>query len=307
MVFQNNISIMRDNQCRIMEEFMGLSFYEKKKKSKKLWILLLALVIAALGTACWMFKVKKEEREQAARKKQEERTVRITIPEGYTAELAAKKFEQNDVCKAEDFLKAADDIDSYSYEWLKSVPEKAQVSYKLQGFLFPDTYEVYKHTDAKKIVAMMLDNFNTKWEQLSKENKTGLTPYEIVTLASVVEREAKVDAEYAKISGVIYNRLDKKMKLQIDATVLYPLTKGKYNKKRTLYKDLEVDSPYNTYKNQGLPEGPICNPGINALKAAVSPQKHSYLYYHTDKTGKGTHIFSETFSQHEESLKNQAK
>ena len=116
-----------------------------------------------------------------------------------------------------------------------------------------------------------------------------------------------MDAEYAKISGVIYNRLDKKMKLQIDATVLYPLTKGKYNKKRTLYKDLEVDSPYNTYKNQGLPEGPICNPGINALKAAVSPQKHSYLYYHTDKTGKGTHIFSETFSQHEESLKNQAK
>ena len=157
---------------------------------------------------------------------------------------------------------------------------------------------------------MMLNNFNTKWEQISKENKTGLTPYEIVTLASVVEREAKVDAEYAKISGVIYNRLDKKMKLQIDATVLYPLTKGKYkkyNKKRTLYKDLEVDSPYNTYKNQGLPAGPICNPGINALKAAVSPQKHSYLYYHTDKTGKGTHIFSETFSQHEESLKNQAK
>ena len=115
-----------------------------------------------------------------------------------------------------------------------------------------------------------------------------------------------MDAEYAKISGVIYNRLDKKMKLQIDATVLYPLTRED-RKKRTLYKDLEVDSPYNTYKNQGLPAGPICNPGINALKAAVSPQKHSYLYYHTDKTGKGSHIFSETFSQHEESLKNQAK
>lgn len=210
MVFQNNISIMRDNQCRIMEEFMGLSFYEKKKKSKKLWTLLLVLVIAALGAACWMFKVKQEERELAARKKQEERTVRIMIPEGYTVELAAKKFEQKDICKAEDFLKAAGDLDGYSYEWLESVPKKAQVNYKLQGFLFPDTYEVYKHTDAKKIVAMMLNNFNTKWEQISKENKTGLTPYEIVTLASVVEREAKVDVEYAKISGVIYNRLDKK-------------------------------------------------------------------------------------------------
>ena len=112
-----------------MEEFMGLSFYEKKKKSKKLWTLLLVLVIAALGAACWMFKVK-----------QEERTVRITIPEGYTAELAAKKFEQKDICKAEDFLKAAGDLDGYSYEWLESVPKKAQVSYKLQGFLFPDTY-----------------------------------------------------------------------------------------------------------------------------------------------------------------------
>lgn len=125
MVFQNNISIMRDNQCRIMEEFMGLSFYEKKKKSKKLWTLLLVLVIAALGAACWMFKVKQEERELAARKKQEERTVRITIPEGYTAELAAKKFEQKDICKAEDFLKAAGDLDGYSYEWLESVPKKA--------------------------------------------------------------------------------------------------------------------------------------------------------------------------------------
>lgn len=307
MAFQNNISIMRDNQCRIMEEFMGLSFYEKKKKSKKLWIFLLVLVIAVLGAACWMFKVKKEEREQAVRKKQEERTVRVTIPEGYTAELAAKKFEEKDVCRAEDFLKAANDLDRYSYEWLDSVPTNDQVTYKLQGFLFPDTYEVYKNTDAKKIVAMMLNNFNAKWVQISKDSKSSLTPYEIVTLASVVEREAKVDNEYSKIAGVIYNRLDKKMKLQIDATVLYPLTKGKYNKKRTLYKDLEVDSPYNTYKYEGLPAGPICNPGSNALKAAVSPQKHSYLYYHTDKTGKGTHIFSETFSQHEESLKNQAK
>ena len=96
---------------------MGLSFYEKKKKSKKLWTLLLVLVIAALGAACWMFKVKQEERELAARKKQEERTVRITIPEGYTAELA-NKFEQKDICKAEDFLKAAGDLDGYSYEWL---------------------------------------------------------------------------------------------------------------------------------------------------------------------------------------------
>nr|WP_137329714.1 endolytic transglycosylase MltG [uncultured Anaerostipes sp.] len=290
-----------------MEEFMGLSFYKKKKKKKKLWIFLLILVIAVLGAACWMFKVKKEEREQAAAKKREERTVRVTIPEGYTAELVAQKLEKQDVCKAEDFLKAANDLDGYSYDWIKSIPEKAKTNYKLQGFLFPDTYEVYKHTDAKKIVGMMLNNFNTKWEQISKDGKNSLTPYEIVTLASVVEREAKVDSEYAKISGVIYNRLDKKMKLQIDATVLYPLTGGKYNKKRTLYKDLEVDSPYNTYKYQGLPAGPICNPGANALRAAVSPQKNSYLYYHTDKTGEGTHIFSETFSQHQKSLENQSK
>ena len=285
----------------------GVKFLRKEKEIKK--TMDFAAGSGHCCTGCGLLDVQSETRRAGTGR--EKKTGRADgqdhDTEGYTAELAAKKFEQKDICKAEDFLKAAGDLDGYSYEWLESVPKKAQVSYKLQGFLFPDTYEVYKHTDAKKIVAMMLNNFNTKWEQISKENKTGLTPYEIVTLASVVEREAKVDAEYAKISGVIYNRLDKKMKLQIDATVLYPLTKGKYNKKRTLYKDLEVDSPYNTYKNQGLPAGPICNPGINALKAAVSPQKHSYLYYHTDKTGKGTHIFSETFSQHEESLKNQAK
>lgn len=307
MAFQNNISIMRDNECRIMEEFMGLSFYKKKKKSKKIWIFLLVLVIIILGAACWIFKVKQEERERAAVKKQQERTVRVTIPEGYTVELAAQRLEDKNVCKAEEFLKAANDLSGYSYEWLDSIPKKAKITYKLQGFLFPDTYEVYKNTDAEKIVSMMLKNFDSKWKQISKDSKSKLTVYELVTLASVVEREAKVDTEYAKISGVIYNRLDKKMRLQVDATVLYPLTGGKYNKKRTLYKDLEVDSPYNTYKYQGLPEGPICNPGINALKAAVDPQKHSYLYYHTDESGKGTHIFSETFSQHEKSLKNQAK
>ena len=128
--------------------------------------------------------------------------------------------------------------------------------------------------------------------------------YELLTLASIVEREAKIDNERAKIAGVFMNRLKIDMPLQACATVIYAKSEGAYDMDVVLYTDLEVDSPYNTYKNSGLPAGPICNPGIKAIEATINPESHSYLYYHTDETKKdGSHIFTETYQEHSQTQK----
>ena len=122
---------------------------------------------------------------------------------------------------------------------------------------------------------------------------------EAINRAALIEREAKLDSERTMISGVIDNRLKIGMLLQIDASVVYVISDGLYDVDRVLYKHLEVDSPYNTYKYTGLPAGPICNAGIKSIEAAMTPKEHKYLYYHTDtEKNDGSHIFSETFAQH---------
>ena len=131
----------------------------------------------------------------------------------------------------------------------------------------------------------------------------GRSVYETVTLASLVEREAKLDSERATIAGVIENRLADGMRLQIDAAVIYAISDGLYDVDRVLYRDLEVDSPYNVYRNYGLPVGPICSPGLSSLEAAMNPEEHSYMYYHTDEAkGDGSHIFTESFSEHKDTM-----
>ena len=117
-------------------------------------------------------------------------------------------------------------------------------------------------------------------------------------MASIVEREAKVAEERATIAGVINNRLDIDMPLQMCPTVLYPLTDGMYDQSQVIYEDLEIESPYNTYKYSGLPEGPICNPGLACIEAVLYPEEHTYYYYHVGDEEAGTHIFTETYQEH---------
>ncbi|MBQ9972688.1 MAG: endolytic transglycosylase MltG, partial [Firmicutes bacterium] len=145
----------------------------------------------------------------------------------------------------------------------------------------------------------LLAEFQAQYSKVVDMLPDGMTMSEAITIASLVEREAKLDSERDTISGVIQNRLDIDMILQIDASVVYAISDGLYDVERVLYKDLEVDSPYNTYKYKGLPVGPICNPGIESIRAAMNPEDHKYLYYHTDtEKNDGSHIFSETYSQH---------
>lgn len=222
----------------------------------------------------------------------------LTVPEGYSVEQIAARVAEQGICSEEDFLSAVSS-GQYSYDFLDAVPAEAEVTYRLQGFLFPATYNIYEDTTAQSLVEMMLEKFYEVYSPLTvMAEETGYNTYEIITMASIVEREAKLEEERPTIAGVIYNRLNINMALQMCPTVLYPLTSGRYDVSEVTYADLEIDSPYNTYKNTGLPVGPICNPGESSIRAVISPESHSYLYYHTSDAGDGSHIFTETYDEH---------
>lgn len=199
---------------------------------------------------------------------------KVTFPEGYTVEDIAKKLEESKVCTKDEFLKVVKEYPLPSY-----IKPNNERKYELEGFLFPDTYAIPKGTTPKQIIEMMLNRFEGVINEIQSELGIIIPKEEYekyVIVASMVEKEARDDSERAEIASVIYNRLQKGMPLQIDATVLYALGE---HKDTVLYKDLKVDSPYNTYKIKGLPVGPICNPGKPSLLAAIKPAKTDYIYY----------------------------
>lgn len=227
-----------------------------------------------------------------------EETVKITFPEGYSIEQMANLLEEKQIVSREEFISALSE--EYDYEFINNIPN-SEYKYKLQGFLFPATYEFKKSVTGYDVVNKMLEIFEKRYNQLTTDYSN---VFDIVTKASVIEKEAKLDNERYIISGVISNRIDKEMLLQIDACVLYPLTDGLYNKGSLSFSDLEIDSLYNTYKYKGLPVGPICNPGIESLKAALNPESNEWLYYHTDEEkNDGSHIFTKTFEEHKNTMK----
>jgi UPF0755 protein len=165
----------------------------------------------------------------------------------------------------------------------------------LEGYLFADGIDIFEHSSAEEAIKILYKAFKDYYTDSLKlrESEIGFTTHEILTLASIIEGETDIDEEMPRISGVYHNRLKRRMKLQADPTIQY-LIPGKW--RRVLFKDLEIDSPYNTYKYAGLPPGPINNPGNNAILAALYPEESNYLYFVAD--GKGGHKFSRTFNEH---------
>ena len=165
----------------------------------------------------------------------------------------------------------------------------------LEGYLFPDTYEIKKGASLEEIIKKMLDNFNKKLtSELQEEiENQGKTILEIVTMASLLEKEVKTTIDKEIVSGILWKRRNHNIPLQVDATIIY-ITKKQTTK--IPKKDLEIDSPYNTYKYKGLPFGPICNPGMESILAAIYPQDSQYLYYLS--TPEGETIFSKTLEEH---------
>lgn len=219
-------------------------------------------------------------------------TVRVTLPEGFTVRQIAKRLAKNALCDETTF-----------YKLVTEQGDTLKASFKptanLEGYLFPDTYRFPLGETETEIAQRMIGGFDSVFaERYADEiQRSGKTLSELVIVASMVEREARTAEDRPLIAGVIYNRIQRKMRLQIDATVQY--ARGEH-KQRLLYKDLEVESPYNTYRVAGLPPGPICCPGADSLKAALHPAEHDFLFYVARSDG--SHVFGRTLADHNRNI-----
>ncbi len=225
-------------------------------------------------------------------------TVSVSIPEGLTKSKVAKLLEESGICSAEDFMLAVCD---------RGLLAKYQIPAEtFEGFLFPETYFFTPGMAAEDVLRKMVDTFFEKARGIP--GLLGGTPEEIYTrviLASVVEREYQVAEEAPLISSVFINRVNNGIGLESCATVEYIITEvqGKPHPERIFYSDLEIDSPYNTYKYRGLPPGPISNPGTVALNASANPAGTDYFYFVKKDPRGGSHNFSKTLSEHNRASK----
>lgn len=235
--------------------------------------------------------------------------VTLTIIEGKTIENMATQLKNSGfVDNTKTFYELANDLDEYTedYSFLSGITNASERKYALEGYLFPDTYEVYTSASANSIIRKQLTRFReiftTEYEK--RASKLGMTMDEVIILASVIEKEAKT-SDFAKVSAVFHNRLKKNMALQSCATVQY--AKG-ITRLNLTDEDTSYDSPYNTYLNKGLPVGPICAPGKKAIEAALWPDetylKQGYLYFCVSDPETGASVFSKTYEEH---LKNVEK
>lgn len=228
----------------------------------------------------------------------------LTFPEGYTVKQMGDLIARKRITSGEAFVYTAIS-EGYKFPRFSFIP-----GHNLEGYLFPDTYLLGRDADSEKIISVMLETFDKKVARRYREDivrvsrdKFGMGEddfalglHKIITLASLIEREARVPADRAIISAVLWNRLRKNMRLEVDATVSYVPGKSTNNKDRVLYSDLDSNSPYNTYRRFGLPPAPICNPGAASIYAALNPANVDYLFYVARPDG--SHIFSRTYEEH---------
>lgn len=233
----------------------------------------------------------------------EQETVEITFQEGMTVREIAQKLEDNGVCSAEDFLDACNSSDYDKYDMIGSITNASDRYYKLEGYLFPDTYTFYKNDEIESVVGKFLYNYQTRVTSDIVEdiNNSNYTMDQIITIASIIQAEAANTDDMYIISAIIRNRLENSSyediyTLGMDSTVYYP-----YNDASDAPEGFT--SSYNTYNFGGLPAGPICNPGIDAIKAAVRPNtSKGGSYYYFCHSADGTPYYAETAWEHENNL-----
>lgn len=219
--------------------------------------------------------------------------IKVTIPEGYNIEDMAKVFEKANLFSSDEFLKAIKEYDLPSY-----VKKDSRKKYALEGYLYPNTYYINEKETPEEVIKTMLDEFEKVIKEIESEEDIDISDDELEDLiikASLIEKEVKESSEKPIVSSVINNRLNKDMKLQFCSTVNYVI--GYKDHEVLTYNDIEIDSPYNTYKYMGLPVGPIASPGKDSIIAALNPKDTEYLYFVLSEDNK-THYFSKTEEEH---------
>jgi UPF0755 protein len=223
----------------------------------------------------------------------------VTLPEGLTGQEVAALLQEKGVLASADFLK--------EFERPELIASWDGEARDLEGYLFPDTYQFSKNAEAAGVAARMVDRFQSvftrEWRRRAAD--LGWTIRQVVTLASLIEKETSRPEERTLVSAVFHNRLNIGMKLDCDPTIIYALKKkGQYDGDLR-FRDMKLDSPYNTYLHRGLPPGPICNPGRGSLQAALYPAAEPYLYFVA--IGNGRHEFNENFRNHQQAVRQYQK
>lgn len=207
------------------------------------------------------------------------KTVKVAIPEGYNVMQIAETLEENGICSAKEFLKECKNSDGYDYEWLNEIPDNKLIAYRLEGFLFPATYDLPQNCEVKNVIIAMLDAFDDNYTNAMRDycKKNGMTLFELITLASVVQEEAFDNSSAENIASVFINRLNNGTKLQSDVTYFYA---------RDLRDEQgfsqKVYDAYYTYRCDGLPAGPITNSGSSIINAVINAPDTDYLYFYSD-------------------------
>lgn len=208
--------------------------------------------------------------------------LKITFPEGWTSYQMAERLAANGILS-----------DPEAFAMIVKTSQ-------LEGMLYPETYYFEPGSEPDAVIADMTRQFQKMYSEdlRARAKEISWTDRQALTMASIIEREARIDSERPVIASVYHNRLKLRKLLEADPTVQYAISDGRFWKDRLTYKDLDTPSPYNTYRKAGLPPGPICNPGIASIRAALFPAETPYLYFVADPDGSGVHHFTRSYDQH---------
>ena len=220
----------------------------------------------------------------------EKKVVRFTVPEGFSIKEIAERLHNLDLADKDDFLKAAADFAPYDY-----MRKRKNVFFAAEGFLFPDTYNVDSDIEIDEILKLMAQTFDERLTPTMRvtAEKMGLSVYDLITLASLVEREVRYPEDRPIVAQILLKRLKLNMPLQTDATLQYLMDTPKED---VSIEDTQIDSPFNTYQHTGLPPGPIANPGMASITAVLHPAETDYLYFVADRQGHNHYAY--TYEEH---------
>ena len=238
-------------------------------------------------------------------KLEHETPVDVTIPEGLSLEEMGEIFAEENLMTEEEWMEALDEDEVREHEVTEWVPDNddEEREHEMEGLLFPATYTVSPEEEPSDVALTMLDQMQEEVNESiidqAEESDQLEGVYDALVLASLIERETMVAEERPQVSGVYHNRLEEDMLLQADATVQYLFDE---QQEQVTYDDLEIESPYNTYQEEGMPPGPISSVSRESIEAAVDPEAHDYLFYVTKKDGSHEHYFAETYEEHEENI-----